>query len=175
MSVLDTLRIESAVQRFDLALDLAGVAGRQRRDLRRELRGNLRESARAGGARRALAAIGPPEQLARECAEALRDPRRPAWSLGFGWAMAAVALYWLLAFWSAFAFMDGVFASGVETEVTGRITLLPGVEAMARRGADGLSGGFVMHGPFWIATLVLFVVVLALAGRVWRPLRRRAS
>ncbi|QQS00855.1 MAG: hypothetical protein IPK37_19145 [Austwickia sp.] len=175
MSVLDSVRIESAVQRYDLALDLYGVAGRRRRELRRELRGNLHESAQAGGASKALAAIGSPEQLARESAAAVRDPRRPAWSQGFSWALVAVVLYWLLALWSAFAFMDGVFAADVPHEVTGPVTLLPGVVVHAHERAGEFGGGLTMTGPFWVTSLVVFLVVLALAGRVWRPLRRTAS
>lgn len=174
MSVLDRIRIENAVQRYDLALDLYGVRGPQRRDLRRELRTNLRESASQAGARRALAGIGSPETLARASAAAYHDPRRPAWSQGLLWAMAAVAVYWLVALWTAFAFMDGAFASGVRHEVRGRPTLLPGVEVFVRQDAAGLAGGLVLQGGFWLGSLALFLVVLAVTGRLWRPLRRVA-
>ncbi|MCB1252392.1 MAG: hypothetical protein KDB39_03935 [Austwickia sp.] len=175
MSVLDRVRIETAVQRYDLALDLYGVAGPARRGLRRELRTNLREAAGDGGVRPALAAIGSPEQLARESAEAVSNPTRPAWSQGLAWALVAVFLYWLLSLWSTFAFMDGVLASGASHEVTGGITLLPGTEVSVQHDATGVMGGLVMRGPFWLTALALFLLVLTIAGRLWRPLRRSAS
>ena len=175
MSVLDRIRIENAVQRYDLALDLHGVRSPRRRELRRELRANLRESATRAGAGHALAGIGSPEVLARESAAAFHDPRRPAWSQGLCWAMAAVAAYWLAALWTAFAFMDGVFAARATHEVRGHPTLMPGVEIWARQDAEGISGGLLLQGGFWLASLGLFLLVLALAGRLWRPLCRATT
>lgn len=175
MSVIDRIRIENAVQRYDFALDLHGVSGTQRRALRRELRSNLYEAAGDGGARAAIHAIGSPEQLARESAQAIRDPRRPAWSQGLAAAALAVALYWAVVLYTIFTWMDAVIASGVEHEVVGRVSLLPGIEYRAQHTVTSLSGGLTTSGTFALISLGIFVVVLALAGRVWRPLRRRAS
>ncbi|GAB77648.1 hypothetical protein SAMN05421595_1486 [Austwickia chelonae] len=175
MSVIDRVRIENAVQRYDFALDLYGVSGKQRRGLRRELRGNLREAATHGGAREAIHGIGSPEQLARESAHAIRDPRRPAWSQGLSAAALAVAIYWTVVFYTAFTWMDAVIATGVEHEVVGRVSFLPGIEYRAQHTATSFSGGLTTSGTFALISLGIFLVVLALAGRLWRPLRRASS
>lgn len=57
MNVLDRVRIERAVLGYDWWLDLRGTPWRRRRDLRSELRANLRDAAAHIGARAAVAAL----------------------------------------------------------------------------------------------------------------------
>lgn len=45
MRASDRLRVENAVFSYSFWLDLRGIAGRRRRDLRRELRANLQDAA----------------------------------------------------------------------------------------------------------------------------------
>jgi hypothetical protein len=66
MSLLDRMWIGRAVVGYDFWLEARGVAGRRRRDLRRELRANLSEAALDVGAREAVRRVGSPRVLALE-------------------------------------------------------------------------------------------------------------
>lgn len=54
MNILDRARIVGATVSYDLWLELAGVPGRRRRDLRRELRANLRDATALVGSHTAV-------------------------------------------------------------------------------------------------------------------------
>jgi len=54
VNILDRARIVGATVSYDLWLELAGVPGRRRRDLRRELRANLRDATALVGSHTAV-------------------------------------------------------------------------------------------------------------------------
>ncbi|WP_404383313.1 hypothetical protein LL946_18395 [Knoellia locipacati] len=95
MNTIDRLRIESAILRYDFWLEMRGVGGSRRRDLRRELRANLTEAGADVGTTAALFGIGSPKELAYAATDA--DPSRPRWSQGLMWAAGTllVLLVWL--------------------------------------------------------------------------------
>lgn len=171
ISVLDRLRLELAVADYDARLDLAGVPGRTRRDLRRELRANLIDSARAKGVRAALTGLGSPWALAAEDARAVCDPSRPAWSLGITCGLTAALLYVFSFAWQVFGFLDGARAVASAGQVTGGLTLYPGSRIVHEWGPDGLSAQ-LSFSPW--PPLVLWVVVALIVARVWRLARRRS-
>lgn len=80
MSLSDRIRIERAVLTYDFWLDLRGAPWRRRRDLRAELRANLRESTARNGSRAAVAALGSTRVMAAEASPT--DPSRPRWTAG---------------------------------------------------------------------------------------------
>lgn len=90
MNAIDRLRIESAILRYDFWLEMRGLKGARRRDLRRELRANLRDASGDVGTTRALFGIGSPKELAYAATDA--DPSRPRWSQGLLWATGTLLL-----------------------------------------------------------------------------------
>ena len=64
MNVLDRARIVGATLSYDLWLDFAGVPGRRRRDLRRELRANLGAATALVGSRDAIRGLGSTREMA---------------------------------------------------------------------------------------------------------------
>jgi hypothetical protein len=173
MTVLDRLRIENALLRYDFWLEMRGVGGRRRRELRRELRANLGEASADVGTTRALFGIGSPKELAHAATDA--DPYRPRWSQGAIWAAVVLGLVLFALMFTATAFTAGVEASGVTGE-TVRGTVFPwfGVDFAARvepdRGglAVGASGSF-LH------VLGLPLLTFVLVAKPWRVLRWRRT
>lgn len=80
MRIYDRLRIEATVLRYDYWLEMRGVRGRDRRDLRGELRANLHEASADVGTTRALFGIGSPKQLAHAAPDV--HPSRPRGASG---------------------------------------------------------------------------------------------
>ena len=103
-------RREFLMASYDFWLDYYGTPGRQRRELRRELRANLDESTAERGWEAARDGLGPVRLLARESADSVRDPHRPSWNTGAVLAGLAFAFVVLLHAWSMFAFVDGAAA-----------------------------------------------------------------
>ena len=64
MNILDRARIVGATPSYDLWLDLAGVPGRRRRELGRELRANLGDAAALVGSRKAVRNLGSIREMA---------------------------------------------------------------------------------------------------------------
>lgn len=66
MTVVDTVRIETALMIYGFWMDLRGTPGPRRRELRRELRANLRDAAAEVGTGTALDRLGGTRRLAAE-------------------------------------------------------------------------------------------------------------
>jgi hypothetical protein len=166
MNVLDHIRIERAVLSYDFWLDLRGTPWRRRRDLRAELRANLREAAAHSGARQAVARLGSARGMAAEAAVA--DATRPRWTVGVHSGVAALAVTLLAALLAGLAWVDGVMSADPDEPVSGSVTLLPGSSMEYRPLADGFA---VSTGVGWLPVAVGLLAFL-LAARPWRALRR---
>ncbi|MEO5651370.1 MAG: hypothetical protein ABIN79_09205 [Marmoricola sp.] len=156
-AVLDRARIESVVQRYDFWLDFDGVRRPRRRELRSELRANLRDAATHQGVQAALLGIGSPRGFARDTANA--DGARPSWSVGAYLGLAVFSVLTLLWLVTMLGFVDGVQASGVTgREVSG--TVFPWgspVSAEIERDGSGLQAGGTLPLAIWLLSLAAFV------------------
>lgn len=163
------------VFRYDQWLDLYGVPGRERKALRQELKANLVEAERAAGWPAARKGLGSVRELARDNAEAVNDPRRPAWSFGVSMAAVAFALVVWAIIWSGFAFADGVSAANLPDGqvVEGSVTLLPGSRFSVGMRPDGAFEAGATFSP-WLVLGVPAVVFLV-ASRVWRVVTGRRT
>lgn len=166
MNVLDQVRIECAVRSYDWWLDLQGTPGWRRRDLRGELRANLRDAAARAGAREAVAALGSTRQMAKDASSA--DSSRPRWSAGLNAAILALFVLLNLGFFAAFAWFDGARAADPSRTVTGSVTFFPGSTLRYTPGDDGFSMAF---GLGWLPFALAFLVFLVVA-RPWRAVSR---
>ncbi|GAA1390584.1 hypothetical protein [Luteococcus peritonei] len=131
---------------LDFWLDYFGAPGRQRRELRNELRANLDGSAAERGWETAREGLGSIRALARESAASVRDERRPSWTTGAVLAALLFGFVVLVHAWSMFAFVDGAMATGIPVghEVTAGVTLLPGSRFTAGNQVNGFGLGFGM-------------------------------
>lgn len=173
MKIIDRLRIEDAVLRYDFWLDVRDVPTRRRRELRRELRANLSEASADVGVTRALFGIGSPKQLAYAATET--DPTRLRWSRAAFVAAGVFAVIIIAVIYTATVFTAGVQASGTAGEtVRGSVFPWFGVEFSARVDPDrgGRATGaaniqyYLLGGP-----LLAFVLV----AQPSRLLRRRSG
>lgn len=167
MTVLDRLRIESALFRYDFWLEMRGVRASRRRELRRELRANLSEASTDVGTTRALFGIGSPKQLAY--AATGTDPSRPTWSQAAIWAGLTAAALFLAMVLTSLTVLQTVDASGVADEV--RVSPFPwfGTTFTAEVGSSSFASGVETPWPL----LVVPVLVFLLGSRPWRLLRSR--
>lgn len=169
MTMLDRLRIASALVRYDFWLDSRGVPGAARRELRAELRGNLTAATAHEGSRAALLGIGSPRALAHAAAEAHEG--RPRWSFGGILALAVGGVLFFAWIFSVLGFADGVDASGVTgREVSGQ--LFPwGSSVSAEFGGGG--GSLAVGGTVpWVIPVVAFITFV-IASRPWRLVTAR--
>ncbi|MFC7488418.1 hypothetical protein ACOCJ7_09035 [Knoellia sp. CPCC 206453] len=166
MKLFDRLRVEYAIIRYDFWLELRGVRGPRRRDLRRELRANLAEASADVGTTRALFGIGSPQQLAYAAQPA--DPSRPRWSLGL---LCATGVF-VLVFWGLLAtlltILQTVEAAHVTEAVEVRTFPWFGTTFTAQHTPGTIDAGF----EFPWALLVLPLLTLLLVAQPWRQLRR---
>lgn len=166
MSVLDRLRIESAVLRYDFWLEMRGVPGSRRRELRRELRANLDEASADVGTTRALFGIGSPKELAYAATDT--DQSRPRWSQGLLWAAGTFLLLmgWLLI--TSLTIVQTVEAAGVTDAV--EVSPFPwfGTTFTVQSSPGTLAASI---SPLW-QLLVGPLLVLLLVAQPWRLLRR---
>lgn len=162
-----SIRSEWLDTQYDFWLDFYGTPWKARRQLRKELTANLAEASAEVGWQRARDGLGSIRLLAKEGAEAVRDPRRPAWNSGAGAAVLAFSAIMLAAIFASMAFTDGAMAAGLADgrEVTGAIRMLPGMTASAQGGTSGFVFGMQLS-P-WLVFGVPAVCFL-LASRVWR-------
>ncbi len=169
MKFVDRVRIESAVQRFDLWLDFRGVSRRRRRELRAELRGNLGDAAAEQGTAAALLGIGSPRTLAHDVAEA--SPARARWAVGAYAALAFFAVLLVVWLFSVLGFVQGVQATGTTGRaVTGELFPWGGtVTAEVGANGSGLSASATVPWVIWLGSLLVFLA----ASQPWRPLRTR--
>ncbi len=171
MNILDRARISWAVARYDFWMDVRGVPGRTRKDLRRELSANLQDAAASHGARSAILALGSPRTMAHSVAEAHAHAVR--WAFGAYTALATFVLLQLSWVFSVIGFLDGVEASGVRGRaVTGSPSPWGG-EATAAFGAGGESIQISAVMPLSIAVIAL--VVFVVTAQPWRPLTHRRA
>ena len=166
MSVSDRLRIERAVLSYDFWLDLRGTPWRRRRELRAELRSNLRDATAHTGSRAAVSALGSTRLMAAEASVA--DPTRPRWTAGLQAGAAALASTLLIAFLTGLAWADGVLDAAPDHPVRGSVTLLPGSSMEYAPSADGFS---VSTSVGWLP-LAVGLLVLVLVARPWRAAAR---
>lgn len=167
MSVQDRLRIEHALLRYDVWLEMRGVRGSRRRELRRELRANLAEASADVGTTRALFGIGSPKELAYAATET--DPSRPTWSQALVWAGLAAAAVFLAMVLTSLTVLQTVDASGATGEV--RVSPFPwvGTTFTAEVGSSSFATGVQTPWPL----LAVPLLVLLVGARPWRLLRRR--
>jgi hypothetical protein len=168
MNVLDRARIERAVLAYDWWLDLRGTPWRRRRDLRSELRANLRDAATHTGARAAVAALGSTRQMAGDAAP--DDPGRPRWAVGCYSGVAALMLTLLAALLAGLAWADGVMSADPEQPVRGSVTLLPGSSMEYAPLGDGFA---VSTSVGWLP-LAVGLLVFVVVARPWRAVRHSA-
>lgn len=164
MNVLDRARIEWAVLSYDFWLDLRGASIRRRRDLRRELRANLRDAAARSGGRGAVAALGSTRRMAAEAST--EDATRPRWTAGAHSAFVALALTMLGTLIAATAWADGVMSADPDRPVSGSVTFLPGSSLEYAPVGEGFEISFTTG---W-APVVVGLVVFVLVARPWRML-----
>ena len=164
MNILDRVRIERAVLSYDFWLDLRGTPWRRRRDLRQELRTNLRDSSTRSGARAAVAALASTRQMAADAQ--VVDPARPRWTAGVHSGFVALMLTLLGALIAATAWADGVLSADPTEPVSGSVTLLPGSSLEYAPVGDGFA---LSYSTGW-APVVVGLVVFVLVARPWRAL-----
>lgn len=167
MNAIDRLKIETAIVRYDFWLEMRGVSGSRRRDLRRELRGNLTEASADVGTTRALFGIGSPKELAYAAIES--DSSRPRWSQGAFWASGTLAV---LVLWMALTTLTAI--QTVEAaNVTDPVELSPfpwlGTSFTVESGPGAFSAS--VNGPWQLVAGPLLVFVLV--AQPWRLLRRK--
>ena len=164
MNVLDRIRIERAVLGYDWWLDLRGTPARRRRDLRRELRANLRDAAEHTGASAAVAALGSTRQMAADATP--EDPTRPRWAVGLYSGVTALMTTLVVALLAGLAWADGVMDADPDQPVRGSVTLLPG-SAMEY---VPLSDGFTVSTSVGWLPVAVGLLVLVVVARPWRAL-----
>lgn len=174
MNIIDALRTEDLVQRYDFWLEMRGARWSRRKELRRELRANLRAASSDVGTTQALLNVGSAKQLAREATDG-EYQRRPQWSRAGFYAALALGAVVLVTLYTATTFTAGVEAAGtVGQEVTGSVFPWLGVEFMARieEGRGGIAAGAAGSG--WLV-LGLPLLVFVLTARPWRLVTGRRS
>jgi len=169
MNVLDRARIAGATLSYDLWLDFAGVPGRKRRDLRRELRANLGDATALVGSRNAIRGLGSTRQMA--AAASVPDPTRPRWTVGFAVGISLLGLSLIAELLAALSWLDGAMAAAPDSRVAGAMTFFPGSSLTYSPTADGFS---LSIGSGWVCLLVGLIAFL-LAAQPWRLLMHHAS
>ncbi|MBP6996763.1 MAG: hypothetical protein KBB39_11555 [Phycicoccus sp.] len=173
MSLIDTMRIEAAVLRYDFWLEGFDVYFGERRAMRRDLRANLTEAAAAEGTTAALDGLGSIRALARAQAGDRSDT--PRWSRATWVASGSFAVLMLWSIFLGTAWWDGAEAAAPAGEVvTGRPALAPWIELTMTQGADGsVSGVSATLGLGWL--LLAWLAIFLIVARPWRLLRRSPS
>jgi len=162
MNVLDRARIMGATLSYDLWLDFAGLPGRRRRDLRRELRANLGDATARVGSRNAVRGLGSTRVMA--AAASAPDPTRPRWTVGFTVGMCLLGLSLLAEGLAALSWLDGAMAATPESPASGALTFFPGSSLTYAPSASG----FLLSVDFGWACLAVGLIAFVLAARPWR-------
>jgi len=168
-NVLDHARIVGTTMSYDLWLDLAGVPGRRRPNLRRELRANLGDATALVGSRNAVRGLGGTREMATAASDL--DPTRPRWTDGFVVGISLLGLSLMAELLAALSWFDGAMAANPESGVTGAMTFFPGSWLTYSPSADGFS---ISIGFGWVC-LILGFIGFVLAARPWRLLAQRAA
>ncbi len=163
---IDRARIQWATARYDLWLDLHFTKPSDRRELRRELAGNLTEAASNVGVSEALRGVGSLRRLARETSQ--ETGRRSRWYAGFVAGLSVFVLLVVGFIAQTLMWAEGVQDAGVTHEVHG--SLFPFVGSNV---AIDPSPGMAMTiepGPLpFVAALAVFLVV----AKPWRATRQQ--
>ena len=167
MNIFDRARIAGATLSYDLWLDFAGVPGRRRRDLRRELRTNLGDATALVGSRNAVRGLGSTREMAAAASDT--DPTRPRWTVGFAVGISLLGLSLIVELLAALSWLDGAIAAAPESQVTGAMTFFPGSSLTYSPSASGFSVSIDFG---WICLLVGCVAFI-LASQPWRLRIRR--
>jgi hypothetical protein len=147
---------------------LGPMAGRRRRAVLRELKGNLGEAAADVGMTRALADLGRPRVLAATYLDS--EPEgRPRWVHGAVAAGVVVGVWLYATLFYTFGMLDALRATG--TAVPARGSFL-GTAVTATANQQELSAAF--DGLPWLPLLVTALAFL-LVSRAWKALPRRAA
>lgn len=170
MNLLDRLRITVAVWWYGTWLDLHNVPGRRRRELRRDLRANLREAAASKGAAAAVRDLGGVRRLAAEMAAA--NPR-PRWAAAAIFGFTAGMLVLLAELFAALNFASGAEAADPTAPVRGALFPFPGSEVIYTppAGEVGLAVEFAFGWLFLAVAALVFVAV----ARPWRLVTERRA
>lgn len=166
MNLIDRARIETAIARYDFWLEMRGVRGSRRRDLRRELRANLTEAGADVGTTRALFGIGSPKELAYAATDT--DPSRPRWSQGLIWGAGTLALLivWLLV--TSLNIVQTVEAAGATQPVDVRPFPWFGTTFTVQSSPGTLEASVSPLWQVFVGPLLVFLIV----AQPWRLLRR---
>lgn len=165
MRVTDNVRLWWAQFRYDFWLDIYGVGRRDRRDLRRELSGNLRAAAADVGMGRALLGVGGLRPLAHESS---REIRRSSWSAGISAGLVVAALSLLAFFFLSLYYAEGVLDSDVGRPVSSWLFPFVGSSVEVDGGGSGLAVTMSPGALPFLLGVAAFIVV----SRPWRALRR---
>jgi hypothetical protein len=170
LTFIDRLRIERAVWTVDAYISILPM--RRQREIRRELRANLRASAAQVGAKAAIRNLGSLRRLSYEYLSAeYRGRPWPTPLKGLGWAVVVEVLLVLAWTLTLSAFHDGLAATNPEP---GRYTVerpLIGFvsEVTVDSAGDLTEVAFLVSIPVALAwVLVAFVV----GSRLWRVIPR---
>ena len=166
MRVNDTVRLWWARFRYDFWLDIYGVGRRDRRELRRELAGNLSAAAADVGMGRALLNLGGLRRLAHESS---REVRRSSWSAGISAGLVVLVLSLLGFFFLSLYYAEGVLDADVGRPVSS--WLFPFVGSSVEVDDQGGAGLGITMSPGVLPFLLGLAAFLAVA-RPWRALRR---
>lgn len=170
LTLIDHLRIERAVWTVDTYLSILPM--RRQREIRRELRANLRASATQVGAKAAVRNLGSLRRLSFDYLSAeYRGRPWPSLLKGFVWALvaeAALLLAWEMAIDS---YIDGLTAGNPEpgTYTVEQPLIGLAIEATVDSSGDFSQTSFVLLLPVWLAWLLGAFV---LGSRLWRVIPR---
>lgn len=169
MKLIDWIRREGVIARYDGWMEIYGVPRRRRRAERGDLRANLLEAAEHHGMRAAIEALGHPRDLAKAVGEGYT--RGPRWMIALYALLAVFSVQFVALMLSMLAFADGVAASGVTgREVRGGASPWPGAEFTYQETADTLS-----LSASWPWMPVLPLVVWFVVARPWRLITQRGQ
>ena len=166
MNLVDRARLERAVWSYSFWLDLRFVTWRRRRQLRSELRANLRDAAARTDARTAVSGLG---SIRRMAADAVPfDDSRPHWYAGLQAGLIALVVAASLQMSATLAWLDGVQAAGPDADraVTGSLTFFPGSSMQFEQQGQGFGITF-QPGPGALVVAALVLVVVARPWRLW--------
>jgi len=169
MNIIDHARISGATLSYDLWLETAGVPGKRRRDLRRELRANLVDATTRVGSRAAFRGLGSTRALASAANPA--DPTRPRWTVGFVVGMGVFVLAILTEFLVMLGWLDGAMAATPDGRVVGGLTFFPGSSLIYNSSGSGFSVSI----DFGWACVFVGLGAFILTARPWRLLKRRPA
>lgn len=172
MNLIDHARIGGAALDYDLWLDLAGVPGRRRRELGRELRANLRDATALVGSREAVRNVGSLRELAK--AGNPPDRTRPRWTVGFTVGLSVSGVVWFVQLLASLSWIEGVLAAAPDRDVTGSLVFFPGSSVSYSPMPGGSASGFGFSMDFGWMGLIVGVIAFVLVFQPWRLLLRRS-